>query len=178
MNQTLEFIYKHVPWVFSGVGVAVLGGIITYTLKKKPLCASKLDSLHIDVKKVSIHVHNESDHYDNALSISLSNSGDSTIKIKWVFFKNSIRKYLFFNVKSNLQIYPLASKSADHDAYEIKFGEHLQHYKINIDPGEKVFTYLPLCCAVDQTLIDTKQCGMIVIEYFENDHSNTHISQI
>lgn len=174
MLKWLEWLAKYgIIDIIFGVGIISL--VIRFLHRFFP---RNLDHLHVHVQRSQISSHSQHENYDNVLGIFISNSGTMNIYIAMAFFRPYSRKAFFLKRRTKLNINPCAFKSAAHNAYEIKFGEQWYDFDVIIKPGQRAFTYLPLSEPVNQNLIDTRECGSILLEYATAGKSGRHIVRI
>jgi hypothetical protein len=169
-----DFIAKHYPWFFSGLGVFLLGGLLTFV---KSLTAAKKENhpaLSVHTQNIALRARDYHESYDHALGIFIANTGDSNIHIARALFKNKVPFLLFFKKASALPVYPRAFKDTQLDAYELKFGEQWYNPQTDIVGRGRVMTYLPLTEEVPDTQINKRKHGQVLLRYSSGDKAGTH----
>ena len=142
---------------------------------KKTIKLRNLDFLHVHIQTEDIGQGNLYKNCEDILTIFISNSGEVPINIQKAFLMPYKLILNSFKIRSKIPVHSKAFKSASHDAYEINFGKNLDNFKIKIEPGARVSTYLPLCKPIDPNIINTKKLGTIMIEYSTSYKDGIHI---
>jgi hypothetical protein len=163
-NQILSLAQSH--------GGDVKDSLIAQKIKQflSELSIKNLEWLHVHVQPWPLHVNNPPfEQYKDTLKIFISNAGNKIITIK---------KAYFGNVNTTLPVYPNAFRSASPGSFELKFGRQWREHSIEIKPGQRVDTYLPLLKPAKQELISSRKCGKVYLEYETEQETGIHVVQV
>ncbi len=170
----IDFISKNYEWLFSGLGVFIVGGFLAglgHTLHRK---GQNHPDIAVHAQSISLHARDYHETYDHALGIFIANTGDTPIHIRRALFKNRVAFLSLFTRRSRLPVYPRAFKDAERDAYELKFGDQWYDPQTDIPPRGRVMTYLPLSEEVANHQTNRRKHGEVVLRYSAGDASGVH----
>ncbi len=170
----MSWILDNKEWVFSGIGVFLVGGLVAFLKYLAPIRSQNHPDLAIHTQHVEISARAFHENYDNALGVFIENTGDSPIHIHRALFQNRIPWLLVFRRTSELPVYPKAFKDAERHAYELKFGEQWYDPQTDIQARDRVMTYLPLCRRVADEECNIGKHGEVIVRYSSAGKAGTH----
>jgi|SRR6185369_6393666 len=168
MDPIVQWLSANYQWLFSGAGVTSIAIVAGWSIRRRShrrrIDEEPIDCLSVHIQPSDVSAHNDYEHYDAALGIYISNSGEHNLKITRAWF-DPVTVQWGVRRRTKLPIHLSAFRDRRTDQYELKFGSAWREFGVTIQLGERVFTYLPLSRPVTAAELDRQQNGEIVLEY-------------
>ncbi len=170
----MNWMIKNKEWIFSGIGVFVLGGLVALFKHLTAHRSRNHPDIAVHTQWMPISSRDFHENYDDALGIFIANTGDSPIHIRRALFRNSTPFLRVWKRASILPVYPKAFKDAGRDAYEMKFGDQWRNPQVDLAPRDRVMTYLPLAHKVPDEDCNVGRHGEVILEYSSSSKAGVH----
>ena len=170
----MNWILDNKEWLFSGIGVLVVAGLIAVLRRSRAKGGENHPGLAVHTQNINLIARDFHEEYDHALGVFIANTGNSPIHIHRALFRNRVPFALFLRRTSKLPVYPKAFKDTEQDAFELKFGEQWYDPQTDIDPRGRVMTYLPLSREVPDADCNGGRHGEVVLRYSSDGKAGTH----
>ena len=170
----MEWIAANKEWVFSGIGVFLIGAFMALMTRLWRPKTENHPDIAIHTQYMGIVARDSHEEYDDALAIFIENIGNSPIHIRRALFLNQLSFLPFLRKKSKLPVYAKAFKDAEQNAYELKFGDQWFDPQTDISPRDRVMTYLPLSSKIPDHECNCGQHGEVILRYSSDGVAGTH----
>jgi hypothetical protein len=112
--------------------------------------------------------------FPNAMSIVISNAGNTPIHISRARFDNHLPTLWGFRRSSNLPVHPRAFKDNGSSTYPLTFKNGRCDPQVDVPPRVKIETYLPLSERVPDENYNRRRHGEIILRYSSDGVAGIH----
>ncbi len=161
-------------WVFSGLGVSCLLALVPSMRRRITDKRGNNKNLTISTQNINLTARDLHECYDHALGIFISNAGNAPVHIQAALFRTHVPFLFFFRRRSPIPVYSKAFVNAEKRAYELKFGAQWYEHQVDIPPGDRVMTYLPLQKPVSDEDTNIGRLGEVLVAWSSQGTAGTH----
>jgi hypothetical protein len=117
----------------------------------------------VSTQNLELRARDLHESYDHVLAIFIANVGDRPLRIRRALFRNRVTVLGLIERESALPVYSRAFKDVERHAYELKFGPQWYDPQVDLQPGARVMTYLPLSRPVPDRDVNRGHLGEVIL---------------